>query len=542
MTVLRFLRETRAGATALVAVAVTMMALGGAALVTDHIWLVHQRDLLKTSSDAAVMAATMELQKLPASMSDDDVEERLQAVAERYVWLNLVANLPENSPALKIEEGLKKGLDVDLDVDRSLGAVTVVARADMGGTLLAKRFLVNFENDGEIGVNSGAEGSIGATELVLAIDVTGSMSANLAGDSVGASDPTSRISIVKQAAVDLIDILAAHENSTIAVGIVPWNYRVRLNPATRTQWEADGWAVYPAERTYPHPTRGPPGSDRYLPETQSLPARNRLPTACRAWEGCVDMRVVDARLRPSFSTVLPSAEPFVMNFFTDQTTYPETQYASYACQDYTRAESRGRGGEEPLCYDLDSAPPGQNLCHSGDIQPDGPWRVPPQDNCGGSAVMSLNPELGDVRATIGRLQSGGSATYSSAGIAWAIRLLDSSWRDTWGHSVHPMDPSTGVQKVIVLLTDGEDNHFSDAGAHRQEGCTAAKNEGVIIFTIAAMHPSHLGNRLANDLRRCSSQDDDPDGTYFFVNNADPDALREAFADIGTQMISLRRTH
>lgn len=537
MTLLRFVREERAGATAIAAVAVTVMTLGATALVADHVWLMHQRDLLKSAADAAVMAATIELQKLPASMSDDDVDHRLQPVAERYVRFNLAGNLPETSRARMHET-----LEVELDVDRKLGTLSVVARADMGGTLLAKQFLAYSGPEDGIAVRSGAEGSIGATELVLAIDVTGSMSENLAGDNVGASDPTSRISIVKKAAVDLIDILAAHENATIAVGIVPWNYRVRLNQATRRQWESDGWAVYPNERTYPHPTRGPPGSARYLPETQSLPARNRIPNACREWAGCVDVRVVDTALRPSFSTVLPSAEPLVMNFFTEQTTYPETQYASYACQDYTRAESRDRGGEEPLCYDLDSAPSGQNQCSSGDIQPGGPWRVPPQDNCGGSAVVALNPDLDAVRRAVRALQTGGSATYSSAGMAWAIRLLAASWRGTWGHSEHPMDRSTGVQKVIVLLTDGEDNHFSNARAHRQQGCTAAKNEGIIIFTIAAMHPSNVGKRLADDLKSCSSQDDDPDGTYFFVNNADADALAEAFADIGTQMISLRRTH
>ena len=105
-----------------------------------------------------------------------------------------------------------------------------------------------------------------------------------------------------------------------------------------------------------------------------------------------------------------------------------------------------------------------------------------------------------------------------------------------------MDHNTDVQKFIVLLTDGEDNHFSDAHAHRQQGCTAAKDEGIIIFTIAALHPRHVGDRLARELRECSSQDEEPDGTYFFVNNGDPDALRKAFSNIGRQMIRIRRTY
>ncbi|MCY4440197.1 MAG: VWA domain-containing protein [Deltaproteobacteria bacterium] len=538
MTIFAFFRQARAAA-GIVGVFVTLMTLGGAALVTDHLWLTYHRDLLKNAADAAVMAATSRLQELPSSMSDDDVSSRLQPVAERYVRFNLAGNLSEKGRA-QMDETLK----VDLELNRRLGTVAVLASADMGGTLLSKRVLAYAGSKDGVAVKSGADSSVGATELVLAIDVTGSMSHDLQGESVDGSDPTSRISIVREAAEDLIDILASHENSTIAVGIVPWDYRVRLNRDARTRWEAEGWAVYPAARTYPHPTRTPPGRDKYLPERQSMPARNRLPNACRAWAGCLDMRVVDSALRPSFSTTLPSAEPFRMSFFTDQTTYPEDQYVSYACQAYTRAESNGRGGEEPLCYDLDSAPTGQNLCEGNDIQADGPWRVEPQDDCNlkQSEIMPLNSDLDAVRTAIRGLKAGGSATYSSVGIAWAIRLLAPSWRDVWGDPVHPMDQDSGAQKVIVLLTDGEDNHLTDSQAHRRQGCTAAKNEGIIIFTIAAMNADDVGTELSRGLRECSSAADDPDGTYVFVNNADPDALRKAFADIGRQIASLRRMY
>ncbi len=536
MTIFGFLRETRA-AVGIAGVLLTMMTLSGVALVTDHLWLTYHRDLLQNAADAAVMATTNRLLELPDSMSDDDVDSRLQPVAERYVRFNLAGNLPEKARA-RVDETLK----VDLKWNRKLGTVAVSASADMGGTLLSKRVLAYAGPEDGVAVKSGAEGSGGATELVLAIDVTVSMRDNLDGHRVDTGDPTSRLNIVKTAAEDLVESLASHDNGTIAVGVVPWNYRVRLNQATRTQWETDGWAVYPTERTYPHPTRGPPSADKYLPERQSMPSRNQLPDACSVWAGCLDMRVADVDLRPSFSNTLPSAEPFVMNFFTEQTTTPATQYASYACQAYTRAESNRQGGEEPLCYDFDSAPAGQNLCRAGDVQPDGPWRISPQDDCGGAGIMPLNTDLDAVRTAIRGLESIGSATYSSAGIAWAIRLLASSWRDVWGHSVHPMDEDTDVQKVIVLLTDGEDNHLPDAYAHRQEGCTAAKNAGITIFTVAAMAPQYVGHGEARELRQCSSQDDDPDGTYVFVNNADPDALRKAFADIGKQITGLRRTY
>ena len=536
MTVYRFLRETRAGATAIAAAAVTMMTLGGAALIVDQIWLVDQRDLLKSATDAAAIAVTIELQNLPGTISDEDAATQLQPLAERYVRFNLAANLPE-AVRKTLEEISRRISTLTVVVDRSLGSIDVTAAADLGGTLLAN-WLLAYAGPDKMTADSGVEGSLGATEIVLAIDTTGSMHYSLDGSTPGG--PTSRMAIVRKAAVDLVDVLESFPNSVVAVGIVPWTWRVRLNASTRSRWETEGWAVYPTERTYPHPTRGPPGSDRYLPETQSLPARSRLPQACRAWLGCPDMRLENDR--PSFSTTHPSVEPFVMNYYTIQTSAADRQYVSYQCQDYTRAESKDRGGEEPLCYDLDSAPSGQNLCSGGDIQAGGPWRVHPQDDCQRSSpVTPLNSNLADVRSAIRGLDSGGASTYSSAGIAWGIRLLDSSWRDAWGDSAHPMDRTAGVQKVLVLLTDGQDNSRHDAFRHRQAGCTAAKNAGIIVFTIAAMHPDNVGTSFAEELRTCSSATEDPEGTYVFVNNSTPEKLKEAFADIVRQMVRLRRT-
>ena len=539
MNVMRFIRGTRAGATAITAAAVTVMTVFGVALIVDHVWLVDQRDLLKTAASAASVAATLELQELPRSQSDADVNRVLQAIAERYVRFNLTANLAES-----LHDRMSDTLVVSIDVDRALGTVGVAAQADLGGTLLS-RWVLDYSGpkDG-IAVKSGAEASISATEIALVIDVTNSMTYTLAGDQQPGSDaPTSRLGIVKQAAQDLIGILAAHENSTIAVGIVPWTWRVRLNQSTRSRWDTKGWAVYPTERTYPHPTRGPPASSRFLPEKQSLPEKSRLPSACRDWLGCPDMRV-DTGNAPSFSLALPSAEPFVMNFYTDRTSYPDTQYVSYECQDYTRGQSSGRGGEEPLCYDIDQAPRTDRICGDGDVQSGGPWRVHPQDNCQAqSEILPLNPDLDAVRAAIRGLDAAGASTYSSSGIAWGIRLLNPSWRDAWGHPDHPMDTDTGVvQKVIVLLTDGEDNHLDDASTHRQSGCAAAKDAGILVFTIAAMQPGEVGGEMARDLKACSSQADDPDGTYVFINNSTPAELRGAFSEIARQLVSLKRTY
>ncbi len=532
MTLFRFLRETRAAA-GIVGVLLTMMTLGGVAFVTDHLWLTHHRDLLKNAADAAVTATTNRLLALPESISDDDVKSQLQALAIRYVRTNLVGNVPEDALA-RMDETLK----VDVKLNRRMGTVAVSASAEMGGTLLSKQLLAYAGPKDGITVESGAEGSFEATEIVLVLDVTTSMLRKMGR---GWSGP-SRLSIVKRAAEDLVEVFASNENSPVAVGIVPWNYRVRLNGATRERWEDNGWAVYPTERTYPHPTRGELGADRHPPERQALPQRERIPGACRRWAGCLDRRVLDSSLRQSFSAALPSREPFLMTFFTDQTAKPYLEYASYACQAYTPEEARVNSSETPYCYDLDRAPAGENTCEAGYIQPGGLRRLTPQDDCLGPEIMPLNTDLAAVRNAIRGLLPFGGSTYSPVGIAWAIRLLDSSWRDVWGHPEHPMDENTEVQKIIVLLTDGEDNHLTGFDNNRQQGCTEAKNKGITIFTIAALPPANVGHALDRALQRCSSQADDPGGTYFFTNNATPDALERAFADIGRQLVSLRRTY
>ena len=125
----------------------------------------------------------------------------------------------------------------------------------------------------------------------------------------------------------------------------------------------------------------------------------------------------------------------------------------------------------------------------------------------------------------------------------------------WGGDVHPVDPdeegNAEVRKAIVLLTDGADTQCMESGdpacetgggVPRGDACALAKAEGTEIFVIAAMPPGEVTGELGRTLRECSSEGDDPGGTYVFLNNATPESLEAAFADIGRQITSLRRTH
>ena len=178
----------------------------------------------------------------------------------------------------------------------------------------------------------------------------------------------------------------------------------------------------------------------------------------------------------------------------------------------------------------------------------------PQDNCrseGEPPILPLTGDLDVARYKIKTLDADSLNTYSALGMAWGARLLAPAWRDIWGDPVHPM-PSTEarpVQKILVLLTDGEDNYLgrdpefkATMKAERKTACEQAKAAGIKVFVITAMHPSHLSSDFAASLIECSSQGDDPDGEYVFFNNATPENLEAAFRSIGRQLLVMRRVH
>ena len=91
---------------------------------------------------------------------------------------------------------------------------------------------------------------------------------------------------------------------------------------------------------------------------------------------------------------------------------------------------------------------------------------------------------------------------------WVLSGVSGCWRQSgrsiWGDATHPIDPDAypSAQKALVLLTDGEDTHISksDTGRHDTEtmaeqlltACTAAKQAGIKVFTIAAMNAEDTG--------------------------------------------------
>ena len=232
-----FVRCRRAAATALAAAVMTLMSVGGIAMVSDHAHLVYQRDILTAAADAATIATTRHLVTLSPSLTAAEVDAALEPVAERYV----LANIPES-----LRENVAGSLVLNLTANKSAGTVNIVAQADLGGIIFGSWLYGNPVE--AIQVGSGTERIESITEVALAIDVTHSMTTLL-------SESRSRIEAVKTAAQDLVTALT--QDGTAAIGLVPWDYRVRLDLTTRTRWEDRGWAHYPAQRYYPLPPTKP---------------------------------------------------------------------------------------------------------------------------------------------------------------------------------------------------------------------------------------------------------------------------------------------
>lgn len=532
-----FLRDIRGGATSFAAIFIAVMTVGAAALIVDHNWLIDQRDTLKYASDAAAIAATIEMTR-PGVQSKNDIElkDHLRQVAKGHALLNL-SHL--SGDRLKTA---KDSLDVKVKPYRDSNTVDVIVSANLGGTLFSRHLPImdNSKGTEKVEVAARVEGTSDPVEVVLAIDISKSMQWTLDAKRPKAGESASRMEIVKGAAKSLVDILGPNAENRIAVGLVPWQAQVRLDSATRVKWSTKGWAARPISRYYGAKYGCKPlGTCRAQKETRVLPPAPQT----EEWSGCLDEHRVDGGLAnlPAKTDLisLPGNSAFAQGIYASHYAY------GIDCP------------QRPLPQDFN-----WQYCYgTSTITGDDAWNIIPVgpqylcENDPGS-ILPLTADASDLVSAIENLKPVGSGTYSALGLLWGQRLLTHSWKDVWGDSVHPVDPeaegSTGARKAIVLLTDGEDSQCSlrdptcdktDVGIAREDACEHVKAAGIEIFVIAAMQPDKVSETLGKSLSACSSQKpDDPNSKYVFLNNTTPEDLETAFADIANQLKVFRRVY
>ena len=518
----RFLRDTRGGATSIAAVGVTIMTLGGGALIIDHNRMVGQRDILQSASDAASLAATLELNRLPDTASAADARTRVEGVARKYAVLNVLANAAV--PDISAQD-----VSISFDIDHGTRIVNATVQADIAKTLVAG-WLHGVSGPGTVQTVSGVESLDRTVEVVLAVDVSRSMNLDLDENRVGWEDSASRMAIVKEAARALVSTLASESSEGVAFGIVPWDVKVRLNRKMREAWAAEGWAVYPRSRHYAVTYRCAPNRT-----CTSRAANNTLPaTPPEEWAGCLDEhRVTEghANLTPDSDWFdHPSHKAFAQGIF------PPAFGRAYECM---REPTPGNFAKQ-YCYgeDIDSVP------HVI------PGHAPQSCGNGRRPMLPLTTDRAEVDEFIDLLKPADGATYSALGLLWAQRLLTPDWKDVWGGAVHPMDNSDKVHKAIVLLTDGEDSQCgkydrscrrSNLGYLRAPVCTAVKAAGTEIFVVAAMPRGEIKDWFGRRLTDCSSQGEG-NGTYVFLGHDDGESIKAAFVEIARQLRGVRRIY
>lgn len=238
-----FWSDTRAAATALTAVVITIMTLGAGAVVTDHVALVNNRDTLNAAAGAASIAAAQHMATLPPDTSDEALVPLLKDTARAYILGNLLHLPPDRYKTAR------DSMQIGIEPDRDNGTVSITVTADLGGAPVSR----NIPLFDSAAARAHSKGSGGvkcegiALELVLALDVSRSMNRTDFGGE-------RRITLAVDAARMLLSRLHedACEGMEPATGFVPWAGVVRIEDPARWQREllvdmteytgSDAWA------------------------------------------------------------------------------------------------------------------------------------------------------------------------------------------------------------------------------------------------------------------------------------------------------------
>ena len=597
----RFVRGTRAGATAIAAAVVSVMTVGGAALIGDHVWLIDQRDVLKAAADAAGVATTLRMTRLAGRIqTDDELEAELEPVAKRYILLNL-----EHLPPARFETA-RESLEVVLDIDRDRNTVDVTARADFGGTLISRHLplLDHFTISQPVVAKTGTECSGGIIEVVLALDVTASMNAAIDSRYPVTAD-NQRLPVAIEAAKSLVEELySGCGDADVVVGVVPWDKTVRLpSPA---QWQSRGWV-----------------------DTSAFTAAATVP-GYEPWGGCVADRRhagTDPRNSDGLSLALPGTAP------VPAWMYPDTNRLDPALIAEMRQAIFFNFGTFGVEQSLGAAGVDRLLRENGDNSWDRPNQGP-NFHCTWTAMLPLSADRAEVEGVLDSLHDTsrtpalmGGVTMSHLGLTWGRRMLAPTWRAVWGGDTHPVDPAAKVTKALVLLTDGQngansdgwdglpgrlrarydtvagelefgcnssffncrvlrgDNEYRDAYASRytavgrfgegrpEDGfpvagqdfaragtgadakerlrdlmlhsCDLAHEEGLDVYTVSLLSPGQsISQGWKADLVACSGNSEtttDAEREAYHLQGADRESLVSAFREIGRRLIKVWRT-
>lgn len=341
-------------------------------------------------------------------------------------------------------------------------------------------------------------------EVALVLDNTGSMSG-------------SKMTDLKSAAKTLVDTLYATEGSSeyVEVALVPFTGGVNIGTGNKyASWvDSDGNSVaaqedYGSSQTY-----------SWKPALNGKTAYEVLDFYGRSWKGCVRARV-GTGLNSNGDTVdldlwdIPPSSSDV-----------NTKWAPFLKPIHTLSGSPSRKKvKKVLRY---------------------------KDTCPSAPILPLTNQQSTVKNKIDNMVASGW-TSVPVGLIWGWRVLSSTAPFTEGDS----ESNTENRKVIVILTDGENNHgnyydaiYSAYGmpayGHLGTGwlgnqlddkleaiCTNVKSSNILIYSITFQLND---TNTQNLMRACATRED------MYFNSPDGASLQDAFNQIATGLQKLRLT-
>ncbi|MEM8540076.1 MAG: vWA domain-containing protein [Pseudomonadota bacterium] len=157
-----------------------------------------------------------------------------------------------------------------------------------------------------------------------------------------------------------------------------------------------------------------------------------------------------------------------------------------------------------------------------------------------SPIVELTDSMTDLHDGIALMEANGS-TYIGAGVAWGQRMLSKEAPLTLAESFGSLDAGVNHEKVMLVLTDGD--NFSgpsfprhDAGAgtgnnYTNRACENARAAGITVYSIV------FGTNVSGDGKSIMSGCAGGTSGYFEAANAT--ALKGAFDEILSKLVSLR---
>ena len=173
-----------------------------------------------------------------------------------------------------------------------------------------------------------------------------------------------------------------------------------------------------------------------------------------------------------------------------------------------------------------------------------------------AAIAPLTSDKSSLLTIVSDLKAAGG-TAGHLGTAWAWYLLSPNWASLWPTSTPAPYGTETVQKIAILMTDGEYNTQYDSNGisvnqnsyptcssaandcsttQARALCAAMKQKGIVIYTIGFQLG---GNQTAIDtLSQCATAPTTPMDHVKFYNVTSGVQLKQAFRDIALKLTSL----